>query len=144
MVAPILLTVFFLAVVLIVVRMGGGEDDAAASGSGQDTAEAAEETASAEPTGPLVAPPGSIQGTVRSRFALAVYKQPAARGETVLSADHGTQVTVVCHTPGQVNYTKGRPDPTWAKIIVSDRQGYVHVGQLETGGVVAEQVPECV
>ncbi|UGQ10779.1 hypothetical protein LO772_28785 [Yinghuangia sp. ASG 101] len=144
--APVLLVVFFLAVVLIVVKMGGGEDDDASSSaaSGNDTAAAREEGASAEPTGPLVAPPGSIEGTVRSRFALAVYKQPEARGKTVLSADHGTRVMVVCHIAGQVNYTNGKADPTWAKIIVSGRIGFVHVGQLETGGVVAEQVPECV
>lgn len=146
LVAPVLLVVFFLAVVLIVVKMGGGEDDEASSSSASagDGAASAEESASAEPTGPLVAPAGSIEGTVRSRFALAVYKQPEARGRTVLSADHGTRVMVVCHIAGQVNYTNGKADPTWAKIIVSGRQGYVHVGQLETGGVVAEQVPECV
>lgn len=146
LVAPVLLVVFFLVVVLIVVRMGGGEDDdtSASASSSRDGSASAEESASPEPTGPLVAPPGSIEGTVRSRFALAVYKQPEARGKTVLSADHGTHVMVVCHTAGQVNYTNGKADPTWAKIIVSGRLGYVHVGQLETGGVVSEQVPECV
>lgn len=144
-VAPILLLVFFLAVVLIVVKMGGGEDDdKASSASGDGAGVSAEESASAEPTGPLVAPAGSIEGTVRSRVSAAVYTQPSLRGKKVLAAEHGTHVMVVCHIAGQVQYTTGKGDPTWAKIIVSGRQGYVHVGQLETGGVVAQQVPECV
>ncbi|MDI2129735.1 hypothetical protein [Yinghuangia seranimata] len=145
LVAPVLLALFFVLVVIIVVKIGGGEDKKSGSaenvgGSGDTDASA---SASASPEGPPVAPPGSIEGAVKSRVALAVYKQPEARGKTVLSADHGVKVMVVCHIDGQTQYTQGRPDPTWARIIVSGKQGYVPVGQLETGGVVRQQVPAC-
>lgn len=145
---PLVLVAFFVAVVMMVVRMGGGGDDETRpSGSARDTgSNGAASTASppeAEPTAPPIAPPSAIQGSVRSRLALAVYRQPSARGKPVLSADHGTRVMVVCHTVGQVNYTNGKADPTWARIIVMGRQGYVHVGQLDTGGVVSQQVPAC-
>ncbi|NUU26298.1 MAG: hypothetical protein HOV68_33070 [Streptomycetaceae bacterium] len=142
LVAPVVLVVFFLIVVLIVVKMGGGEDDdTETTSTAKDSQVGA--AASAQPSGPVVAGPDAIPGLVRSRFALAVYKQPEARGKPVLSADHGTKVMVLCHTEGQVNYTNGKADPTWAQIIVSGKVGFVHVGQLDTGGVITQQVPPC-
>ncbi len=140
--APVMLIAFFLVVVLMVVRMGGGEENRTTStGDSRD----ADATASAEPSStlPPTAPAGSVPGTVRSRVALAVYKQASARGKPVLSADHGTRVMVVCHTAGQTQYTSGKADPTWARIIVSGKVGYAHVGQLDTGGVIITQVPDC-
>ncbi|WTW92799.1 hypothetical protein OG216_05125 [Streptomycetaceae bacterium NBC_01309] len=141
---PVLLIVFFLVVVLMVVKMGGGEDNRTTSAGDSRDADA-DSTASAEPssTVPPTAPAGSVAGTVRSRLALAVYKQASAKGKPVLSADHGTRVMVVCHTIGQTQYTNGKADPTWARIIVSGKVGYAHVGQLDTGGVIITQVPNC-
>lgn len=140
--APLLLAIFFLVVVVVVVKMGGGEDkpdggnadNAAASGSASPSA-----TSDEAP----IAAPGAIEGTVKSRVAMAVYRQPEIRGRTVLSADHGTRVMVECTVQGQTQYTSGKPDPTWARIIVQGKQGYVPVAQVDTGGVVAEQVPAC-
>ncbi|MCF2527571.1 hypothetical protein [Yinghuangia soli] len=144
LVAPVVLVVFFLLVVLIVVKMGGGEETAQAAGSGSETGQGdPAQTESPEPTGPPVAGPEAIPGTVKSRFALAVYKQPAERGKPVLSAERNTRVMVECHIAGQVRYVSGVGDPTWARVIVSGKRGYVHVGHIETGGVVAQQVPAC-
>lgn len=142
--APVMLIVFFLVVVLMVVKMGGGEEEddrAATAGGSRDPGSSASPTA--ESTVPATAPAGSVAGTVRSRLALAFYKQASARGKPVLSADHGTKLVVVCHTAGQTMYTSGKPDPTWARVIVSGKVGYAHVGQLDTGGVILTQVPDC-
>ncbi|MEU8136554.1 hypothetical protein [Streptodolium elevatio] len=141
---PVLLIVFFLVVVLMVVKMGGGEDNRTTS-TGDSREADADPTATEEATTTIspTAPAGSVPGTVRSRLALAVYKQASAKGKPVLSADHGTSVMVVCHTAGQTQYTNGKADPTWARIIVSGKVGYAHVGQLDTGGVIITQVPNC-
>lgn len=140
--APLLLAIFFLIVVVVVVKMGGGEDKA--DGGDTDNA-AASGSASPSPTSgdAPTAAPGAIEGTVKSRVAMAVYKQPEIRGRTVLSADHGTKVMVECTIAGQTQYTNGKPDPTWARIIVQGKQGYVPVAQVDTGGVIAQQVPAC-
>ncbi|WP_345681156.1 hypothetical protein [Yinghuangia aomiensis] len=88
-------------------------------------------------------PAGSVTGTVTSRIALVVFPAPEMKGRTVVSADHGTHVTVECYIAGQVQYRNGTPDSTWLRVTVAGKKGYVPIGQIDTGGDAKAQVPAC-